>query len=138
MPGHSDAVWVECLPRVARRFNEQHCGQGRVLRDAKGLEAACARPFISYSGVYLYDTVVEKAVALLEGIAQHHPFDDGNKRTAWAVTIAFLKQSGFTIDRDNFGATDVEALVVGLITKEVSFGEAVARLGAVLCVLVSD
>ena len=38
---------------------------------------------------------------MLESLAMNHPFIDGNKRTALAVTDAFLRKNGRFIDCDN-------------------------------------
>lgn len=37
-----------------------------------------------------YADLIEEAAALCESLAQHHPFIDDNKRTAFAVTYTFL------------------------------------------------
>lgn len=60
------------------------------VRDLGALEAALARPQTGY-----YQDVVEEAAALLESLSQNHPFIDGNKRTAIAVTAAFLRINGY-------------------------------------------
>lgn len=38
--------------------------------------------------------VYDKAVALLKGLAQEHPFASGNRRTAMVATIRFLRMNG--------------------------------------------
>ena len=38
------------------------------------------------------------AVALMAGVAQNHPFQQGNERTAFAAGVVFLDQNGFDID----------------------------------------
>jgi len=40
------------------------------------------------------DSLAARAAFILRGIAQDHPFADGNKRTALAVTLAFLEWNG--------------------------------------------
>ena len=47
------------------------------------------RPQIGY-----YDGFIEEAAALLESLAMNHPFVDGNKRVAFAVTEVFLRMNG--------------------------------------------
>ena len=69
------------------------------IRDQGALEAALARPRSSY-----YRDVIEQAAALPESLSQNHPFVDGNKRTAIAVTAAFLRINGFRLDFDDLGA----------------------------------
>lgn len=67
------------------------------LRDAGLLEAALYRPQTGY-----YIDLIEEAAALWESLAQHHPFLDGNKRTAFAATYTFLAINGarLTVDAD--------------------------------------
>jgi death-on-curing protein len=62
------------------------------VRDQGLLESAVMRPQTGY-----YADVIEEAAALLESLVQNHPFHDGNKRTAFIVTDAFLKANGFRI-----------------------------------------
>lgn len=40
--------------------------------------------------------VAERAALLMRGIVSDHPFADGNKRTAGAVTLMFLHMNGWT------------------------------------------
>ena len=64
-------------------------GRAQGVRDAGLLEAALYRPQTGY-----YADRVEEAAALWESLAQNHPFIDGNKRTAFAVTYTFLAING--------------------------------------------
>ena len=38
--------------------------------------------------------IYEKAVTLLKGISQEHPFASGNRRTSMAATVRFLRMNG--------------------------------------------
>ena len=51
------------------------------IRDEGALASAIMRPQLGY-----YDSLTEEAAALMESLANNHPFVDGNKRTALAVT----------------------------------------------------
>jgi death-on-curing protein len=66
------------------------------VRDRGALEAALARPQSGY-----YKDVIEQAAALLESLSQNHPFVDGNKRTAIAVTAGFLHINGWRLEFDD-------------------------------------
>jgi death on curing protein len=66
------------------------------IRDAGALEAALHRPQTGY-----YDTLIHQAAALLESLIQNHPFVDGNKRVAFAVTDVFLQINGYSITGDS-------------------------------------
>ncbi|MGH8583680.1 MAG: type II toxin-antitoxin system death-on-curing family toxin [Gammaproteobacteria bacterium] len=67
------------------------------VRDLVSLEGTLARPMQSGFGQEFYPTVVEKAAALLHGLATTQPFIDGNKRTAWSCCTTFLGLHGLTI-----------------------------------------
>jgi death on curing protein len=59
------------------------------MRGPGHLEAALFR---AKSGRYL--DLIEEAAALWESLAQYRPFVDGNERTAFAATYAFLAING--------------------------------------------
>jgi death on curing protein len=64
-------------------------GGAHGLRDPGLLEAALFRPQTGY-----YADLIEEAAAMWESMSQNHPFIDGNKRTAFAVTYTFLAING--------------------------------------------
>lgn len=66
------------------------------VRDAGALEAALHQPQTGY-----YDTLIHQAAALLESVIQNHPFVDGNKRVAFAMTDVFLRINGYSITGDS-------------------------------------
>ncbi len=66
------------------------------IRDAGALESALHRPQTGY-----YETLVHQAASLLESLVQNHPFLDGNKRVAFAVTDVFLRINGCSITGDS-------------------------------------
>ena len=45
-----------------------------------------------------YDDPWHRAAVLLFGIQSVHVFEDANKRTAWAVTMAYLDEQGLDIE----------------------------------------
>ena len=84
---------------------ERYGGTGGV-RDAGLLEAALFRPETGY-----YADLIEEAAALWESMESNHPFIDGNKRTAFAVTYTFLAINEVRITAD---AESVYAFIIGL------------------------
>lgn len=70
-------------------------GGSHGVRDPGLLEAAIYRPQTGY-----YADLIEEAAALWESLAQNHPFIDGNKRTAFAVTYTFLVVNGARLEAD--------------------------------------
>lgn len=63
------------------------------IRDSALLESAVFRPQIGY-----YNSVAEEAAALMESLANNHPFHDGNKRVAFAAAHTFLLVNGFDLE----------------------------------------
>jgi death-on-curing protein len=74
-----------------KQLIERHGGAPGV-RDVGALESALHRPQTGY-----YDSILHEAAALLESLVQNHPFVDGNKRVAFAVTDVFLRINGYAI-----------------------------------------
>jgi len=65
------------------------------LRDDNLLESALARPrqLHAYGDPDSFDLAAEYAF----GIARDHPFVDGNKRTAFVVSVTFLRLLGHSL-----------------------------------------
>ena len=68
-----------------RRF-----GGAAGLRDRGALEAAVARPQMTFDGEDLYPAIEDKAAALMHSLVMNHPFVDGNKRVGAHAAIVFL------------------------------------------------
>jgi len=68
------------------------------IHDFGALESAVAQPRMTFGGVELYPTLVEKASAPGFSLIQNHPFIDGNKRTGHAAMETFLVLNGYHID----------------------------------------
>ena len=66
------------------------------IRDEGALASAIMRPQLGY-----YDGLIHQAAALMESLANNHPFVDGNKRSAFFVTDTFLRMNGHFINCDN-------------------------------------
>jgi death-on-curing protein len=62
------------------------------IRDIGTVEAAITRPYIGY-----YKKIEEKAAAIVESVAAHHGFVDGNKRTALYLLNLLLLKSGYQL-----------------------------------------
>src|SRR5271155_3663944 len=77
---------------IHRQLIEQF-GSSPGLLDKGRLEAALFRPQIGY-----YNELFEEAAALMESLANNHPFVDGNKRIAFSLTDVFLRMNGYFLD----------------------------------------
>jgi death on curing protein len=80
------------------------------------LESALGRPKSGY-----YSSLTEQAAALLQSLALNHPFVDGNKRVAFALTAIFLKLNGVLIKVH--AAEGVKFIEQDLISKRISLSE---------------
>ncbi len=88
---------VEEIVDMHDRIIDRTGGETGVLRRSS-LEAAIAR---ARSGPFTQNgSLAERAGFLLRGIAQDHPFVDGNKRTGYAAADLFLSENGVTLDAD--------------------------------------
>jgi death-on-curing protein len=63
------------------------------IRDRGLLESAVFRPRSGY-----YTGLIEEASALMESLANNHPFIDGNKRLSFVMTDAMLRANGYFLD----------------------------------------
>jgi death-on-curing protein len=89
------------------------------VRDEGLLESALAQPQATFGGDFLHPTISEQAAAYLYHIAMNHPFIDGNKRTAFAVTDTFLRLNACTLNLTDDRAFDLVMRVArGTMTKE--------------------
>lgn len=67
------------------------------VRDLGLVESALARPKATFGSQYLYESIFDKAAALLQSLLKNHPFMDGNKRTALVSAGLFLKKNGYSL-----------------------------------------
>jgi death-on-curing protein len=81
------------------------------VRDAGGLDAALARPQMTFGGEDLYPELADKAAALLHSLVMNHPFVDGNKRVGAMAAEFFLAVNGVELT-----ATDDELVELNMAT----------------------
>jgi len=104
------------------------------LRDQGLLESAVAAPQASFGGELLIKDPVEIAAAYLFYLCRNHPFVDGNKRTALAASLVFLKQNDLLKD-PGLPARNVdawEALVLDVAASRIDREGTTARLRKLL------
>ena len=68
------------------------------VRDKESLSSALKRPFHTFDGKELHNSIISKAAALMESIVYNHPFVDGNKRTGYITMRLFLIKNGLDIE----------------------------------------
>ena len=101
MSRSSEPLWLD-LDEVLKAHEEQVAvfGGSAGVRDQGLVESALARP----QQLYHYDgerDVLRLAVRLGVGLAQNHPFIDGNKRTGTVAMIMFLALNGHDLVMPN-------------------------------------
>ena len=81
------------------------------VRDENLLASAVNTPFQTFMGNDLYPSLYDKAARLCYGIANNHPFTDGNKRTALHSMYVYLIINGFDIIASQ---QDVENMIIDI------------------------
>ena len=81
------------------------------VRDENLLASAVNTPFQTFMGSDLYPSLYDKAAQLCYGIANNHPFTDGNKRTALHSMYVYLIINGYDITATQ---QDVENLIINV------------------------
>lgn len=98
-----------------RQLAEHGGGQG--IRDMGLLESALARP--QNAAVYGDPDAADLAAAYAYGITRNHPFVDGNKRTAFVVSVLFLLDNGYRLHAGDADAVRTFlALATGALSEE--------------------
>ena len=103
-----------------------------VVADAGLLASAVLRPQVTVFGEDAYPTLVDKAAALLHGIARNDALVDGNTRLAWASARLFLLMNGHSL---SYAVDDAERVVLGVARGDLDVPQLAdwfrLRLGAV-------
>jgi death-on-curing protein len=115
---------VEVVREIHREVLAEFGGPDGV-RDQGLLESAVAAPQASVAGESPFRDLVEIAAAYLFYLCRNHPFVDGNKRTAMAAAIVFLRLNGVEPSEDG---EDWEELLVGVASSRLDRNQATLRL----------
>ena len=115
----TDPVWilVEVVIAVHQMLIAEHGGLPGI-RDRGLLESALNRPQqrLSYGND---SSIFDLAASYSYGLAQNHPFVDGNKRVALTTAGVFLELNGFSLDAKEAEASVIfEQLAAGTLTEE--------------------
>lgn len=70
-------------------------GGSRGIRDKRLLDSALSAPFQSFSGEYLYRSILDQAAQIGFSLINNHAFIDGNKRIGLLVMLTFLELNGY-------------------------------------------
>jgi death on curing protein len=112
-------VWIsEVLARTIHDDQIERFGGSHGIRDESLFLASLDRP----RNLFAYGdspTLFDLAAAYAFGIAQNHPFIDGNKRTGFVLAAVFLELNGYSLDAPNSEVVSImEGLAQGLETQE--------------------
>jgi death-on-curing protein len=92
-----EPVWLPIEDVIeANRDVVAETGEPFLVRDRGLLESSIAKPRDRYLYGGITD-IAELATSLLFGIARNHPFEQGNKRTAFASAVMFLELNGYRL-----------------------------------------
>ena len=95
------------------------------VRDENLLASAVNTPFQTFMGNDLYPSLYDKAAQLCYGLANNHPFTDGNKRTALHSMYVYLIINGFDITATQ---QDVESIIIDVASGNMTNTELVQWL----------
>lgn len=96
----NEPIWVPVEAVVEHNQLElADTGEHHFVRDLGLLESALARPRNAFA--YGEDDLVVLAVTLMDGVSRAHAFEQGNKRTAFAVMRLFLRANRYDTSFDD-------------------------------------
>ena len=111
--------WIlpEVVTAVHQMLLSEH-GGAVGIRDAALLESALNRPRRRFEYA-INPSVFDLAASYCYGLANNHPFIDGNKRIALTIAAIFLEINGYTINApEPETVVIIEDLAAGNLTEE--------------------
>lgn len=82
-------LFIDEVMAIHERMTQLFGGR-KDIHDFTMLHSAVERCKATFGGRDLYSSIFDKAAALIQSLILNHPFDDGNKRTAFASCALFL------------------------------------------------
>lgn len=121
----SNPVSDYCLPfETVVRINQfvvaKTCEPHSVI-DEHSIRGALGRPLQAFMGYTPFPTVVDKAGALIHGLATAHGFAQGNKRTSYICGTSYLAVHGY--EMRSMPYEESGGPLVMLVEKKVSLDE---------------
>lgn len=90
------------------------------VRDGSVLKYATQKPYMTAFGEDLFPKLTDKLASFLESIIKNHPFNDGNKRTAYHVIKDILTKKGYRV---NLSYDEARPFLVKIVTENVGIDE---------------
>lgn len=120
-------------PEQVVNLNKRLTRTEHLLLFPDRLDSALARPLATWNSEPLFPTVIERAGVLMRGLTTSHAFQDGNKRTAWITTMAYLLSNGTRLD--TVEPREAERFVLDIISRQHDPRSAAVWLGERVSVL---
>lgn len=105
-----------------------HYGGQVGVRDFSLLESALAQPEASFAGEWLHKDLYEMASAYAYHVSQNHPFIDGNKRTALACALVFLRINNVGIRGEKKQLKDAMLQIASGTMRKAEFAQLLRKL----------
>ncbi len=90
------------------------------IHDFSLLHSAVERPKAQFGGEPLYTSLFQMGAALLQSLVKNHPFNDGNKRTAYYSTLRFLNKNNIMLQPSK---SDLLTFMVSVDTENTSIDD---------------
>jgi death-on-curing protein len=103
----------------------QQFGGSEGVRNVALLESALGAPQVTFAGDSPFEDLTEITAAYLFYLCRNHPFIEGNKRTALAACIVFLRLNGI---EPSFDSSDWEELTLAVASSVTDRDETTKRL----------
>lgn len=97
-------------------------GCGYNVINLNGLDSATNAPFTQYEGNRLHKSPVDQAAALAFALIKNHCFIDGNKRTAFMMTVEYLAYYKLRL-KDSLEPDEVAAMYIKVAAGQASRDE---------------
>lgn len=78
---------------------------------------------MSVLGADAYESLADKAAALMHSLVRHHPLVDGNKRLAWSATRVFCILNGCDL---TYSVDEAEGMVIAAAAGDIDVTEIAA------------
>ncbi|MDN4009744.1 type II toxin-antitoxin system death-on-curing family toxin [Latilactobacillus sakei] len=98
---------------INRYVVEEVGGTNFGVQSESSLDVVTNLPMSNLFGREIYPTIYDKAAIMLQKITKKHVFVDGNKRTAFMATKAFLYLNGLKQDVD-LTDTSIETFLISI------------------------
>ena len=121
---------VEAVKAIHAEVLAAH-GGAAGLRDVNLLDSAIAAPQATMFGKPLFVEPLAIAAAYLFYLCANHPFVDGNKRTALATCLVFLRENKL-LSNEELEANSWECLVTDVAASRLDREQTTARLRELL------